>query len=340
MRFRILYHQRLPYLGQISIEGLFGEIRRFLPGNFDVETATSPYRSKGFLPRVANLLFARRQRADVHHVLGDVHYLCFGLRRSTLILTVHDCAVLTRIPYWKRAIMRYFWFTGPMKRAALVTTISQTTKDELRKWVGDLADKVEVIPNCYRSEFTATHRSFSKDVPVALQVGTGWNKNVERVAQSLKGTGCRLEIIGILKDAQRAMLKTSGVDFRELGQISHDAVAEAYRRCDFVIFASLYEGFGLPILEAQATGRPVITSNRSSMPEVAGEGALFVDPESAISIRTAVDSLLHDEGLRTSLIEKGYQNVVRFSPNVIAGKYAALYERILQSSDSHARHSY
>jgi glycosyltransferase involved in cell wall biosynthesis len=134
-------------------------------------------------------------------------------------------------------------------------------------------------------------------------------------------------------------LNESGVVFTELGQISHDAVVEAYRRCDFVIFASLYEGFGLPILEAQATGRPVITSNRSSMPEVAGEGALFVDPESVVSIRSAVDSLLHDEGLRISLIEKGYQNVKRFHPNVIAAKYAAVYERILQPSDSNARHS-
>jgi glycosyltransferase involved in cell wall biosynthesis len=330
----------VPYRGQLSIERLFCEIRGFLPGNFEVETATSPYHSKGILPRVANLLFARRQRADVHHVLGDVHYLCFGLRRSTLMLTVHDCAVLTRIPYWKRAIMRYFWFTGPIRRAALVTTISQSTKDELRKWVGALADKVEVIPNCFRAEFKATPQNFNSNAPVALQVGTGWNKNVERVAQSLSGTGCRLEIIGILDAVQRAILKASGVVFTELGQISHDAVVEAYRRCDFVIFASFYEGFGLPILEAQATGRPVITSNRSSMPEVAGEGALFVDPESTASIRSAVDSLLHDKGLRTSLVEKGYQNVERFRPSVIAEMYAAAYQRILQSSGSNARHSH
>jgi glycosyltransferase involved in cell wall biosynthesis len=340
MRIRILHHQRFPYLGQVSIERLFGEIREFLPAKFEVETATSPHLSKGLLPRLANLLFARRQRANIHHVLGDVHYLCFGLRRSNLVLTVHDCSGLEQLPYWKRAIMRYFWFTGPMKRAAVVTAISQTTKDELRRWVGDLANKVEIIPNCVRSEFKPTPKKFPKDAPVALQVGTGWNKNVERVVESLSGTGCRLEIIGILNDEQRANLKASEVVFTELGQISHDAVAEAYRRCDFVIFASLYEGFGLPILEAQATGRPVITSNRSSMPEVAGEGALFVDPESAVSIRNAVDSLLHDEGLCTSLIEKGYQNVERFRPNVIAEMYAAVYQRILQSSDSHARHSH
>jgi glycosyltransferase involved in cell wall biosynthesis len=205
MRIRILHHQRLPHLGQVSIERLFGEIREFLPDNFEVETATSPYHSEGLLPRLANLLFARRQRADIHHVLGDVHYLCFGLRRSNLVLTVHDCAGLEQIPCWKRAIMRYFWFIGPMKRAAVVTAISQCTKEELRKWVGDLADKVEVIPNCFRSEFRAVPQAFSKKAPVALQVGTGWNKNVERVAQSLRGTGCRLEIIGILNDEQRAI---------------------------------------------------------------------------------------------------------------------------------------
>ena len=340
MRFRILHHQRLAYLGQLSIERLFCEIRRFLPGKFEVQTATSPHHSKGLLPRLANLWFARAQRADIHHIVGDVHYLAFALPSRQLVLSIMDCATLTRVTYWKRLILRYFWFTGPMKRAAVVTTISQTTKDELRKWVGALADRVEVIPCCVRSDFSAAPQAFSKEAPVALQIGTGWNKNVVRVAESLAGTGCRLEIIGVLSEAQRAQLKAGGVDFTELGQISHDAVAEAYRRCDFVIFASLYEGFGLPILEAQATGRPVITSNCSSMPEVAGEGALLVDPESAVSIRSAVDSLLHDEGLRASLIQKGYQNVERFRSNVIAQKYAAVYERLLQSSDSHARTSH
>jgi glycosyltransferase involved in cell wall biosynthesis len=92
-------------------------------------------------------------------------------------------------------------------------------------------------------------------------------------------------------------LKATGIAFAEFGQISHDAVVEAYRRSNFVIFAFLYDGFGMPILEAQATGRTVITSNCSSMPEVAGEGALYVDPESTVSIRNAVDSLLCDQGL-------------------------------------------
>jgi glycosyltransferase involved in cell wall biosynthesis len=340
MRFKILHHQRLPYTGQVSIERLFDEIREFLPKNFNVEISISPYRSKGLLPRIANLLFVRRQRADIHHILGDVHYLCFGLARCNVVLSVMDCASLERHSFIKRAIIRYFWFTGPMKRAAFVTAISQSTKDELRKCVGDLADKVEVIPCCVLSEFRPTPKKFPKNAPVVLQVGTGWNKNVDRVAESLIGTGCKLEIIGTLNNDQRAVLKKTGVDFLELGQLSHDAVADAYRRCDLVIFASLYEGFGLPILEAQATGRAVITSNRSSMPEVAGEGGLLVDPESIISIRNAVNSLICDKRLRDSLIQKGYQNVARFSPQVIAEKYAALYERILQSSDLNARNSH
>ncbi len=172
----VLHHQRLSYPGQISIERLFAEIREFLPEHFGVVTATSPYYSKGFLPRLANLLFAGRQIADIHHVLGDVHYLCFGLKRINPVLTVHDCAGLERLPRCKRPIVPYFWFTGPMKRAAFVTAISQTTKGELQKWVGDLADKVVVIPNCIRSEFGATPQAFCKEAPVVLQVGTGLNK--------------------------------------------------------------------------------------------------------------------------------------------------------------------
>ena len=227
--------------------------------------------------------------------------------------------------------MCYFWFAGPMRRATVVTVISESTKSELKRWVGALADKVVVIPCCVRSEFTAERKAFNETAPVALQVGTGWNKNVQRVAESLTGTGCRLEIIGELTESQRTKLKASGTCFTELGTISHEAVCEAYRRCDFVIFASVYEGFGLPIVEAQSIGRPVITSNCSSMPEVAGDAALLVDPHSTASIRGAVMEIIKHPEVRESLIEKGFENIKRFSPEVVAASYGSIYERVLHA---------
>jgi glycosyltransferase involved in cell wall biosynthesis len=329
MKATIVYHQRLPADGQVSIERLFGEIRRVLAHRFNIVTATSPKYSKGLLNRFLNLLFARRQQGQIHHIVGDVHYLAFSLQRRNLVLSIMDCASLGRLTGWRRSIMRYFWFTGPMRRASVVTTISHTTKSELKKWVGSLADKVVVIPCCVRPEFVAQPKTFNETSPVALQVGTSWNKNLERVAESLVGIGCRLEVIGELTDSQRSLLKANGTCFKELGRISHKEVCEAYNRCDFVIFASLYEGFGLPILEAQSVGRPVITSNCSSMPEVAGGAALLVDPHSTASIRDAVVQIIQSANIRESLIDKGFKNVRNFSVEGVASSYSRIYEQVL-----------
>ncbi len=326
---KVVHHERLPYAGQVSIERLFEEIRAFLPDEFEVTQATSPQPSRGLLSRLANLKSARRQVGDIHHIVGDTHYLALGLGGGRTVLTIHDCAALNRLGGWKREILRQLWYVLPMRRAAVVTTISQTTKDELRRWVGDLADKVVVIPNCVCSEFTPDAKPFNSEAPVVLQVGTGWNKNVERVAEALKGTACRLEIVGELNAAQRTGLTESGVRFSELGRLSDRDLVEAYRRCDLLVFASLYEGFGLPILEAQATGRPVITSSISSMPEVAVDSACLVDPLDVDSIRNGVLRVVGDSTYREGLVLAGYENVKRFSAGTIAARYADVYRKLL-----------
>lgn len=297
-----------------------------------------PHPSKGAVGRWRNVLDARRQQADVHHIVGDIHYLAFGLPRSRTVLTIHDCAALNRLGGVRRAVLKYFWFTGPMRRAEVITTISEATKQELRKWVGRLADKVEVVPNCVFDEFAAEQKEFNPAAPVCLQVGTKWNKNVERVAESLRGTSCRMEIVGALSGEQRGHLERSGVAFVELGRLSDRELLDAYRRCDFVVFASLYEGFGLPILEAQAMGRPVVTSNFGAMSEAAGDGALFVDPSSVESIRSAVASLIGDAALRRSLVAQGLKNAEAFRSGPIARRYAEIYERVARPADAGREH--
>ncbi|MGN6554961.1 MAG: glycosyltransferase family 4 protein [Verrucomicrobiota bacterium] len=277
---------------------------------------------------MSNLRHAGRQVADVHHIVGDVHYLAFGLPANRLMLTIHDCAALNRLTGLKRSLLRYFWFAGPLRRAKLVTTISAAMKSELQRHFGATAEKVRVIPNCVRKEFTPAPKEFNHSSPVVLQVGTAWNKNVERVAAALRGTPCRLEIVGEMSPAQRQAVASTGIEWRELGALSDAELVGAYRRCDLVIFASLYEGFGLPILEAQATGRPVITSNRSSMPEAAGDGSLMVNPESIESIRAALCSVIQQAGLRCRLVDQGFVNVKRFQPEEVAARYAALYREI------------
>ncbi len=317
-------------MGQISIERLFGSLRPYLQGVLEISVHVSPSVSKGFWPRVKNLWAVRSITADVFHIVGDTHYLALALLGRKGILTIHDCSALYRLAFFRRELMRLLWFVLPMLACRVVTVISNTTKVELQYWVPWLADRVVVVPNCVGPEFHRQDKEFSASAPIALQVGTGWNKNVELVASALSGTGCVLEIVGGLTPAQRHHLAETGITFRELGRLSDQEIVDAYNRCDFLIFASTYEGFGLPILEAQATGRPVITSNRSAMPEAAGDGALFVDPESVESIRCAVLALLGDADLRASLIAKGFQNVEKYRPEAIAAQYAAIYRQFLK----------
>jgi glycosyltransferase involved in cell wall biosynthesis len=122
----------------------------------------------------------------------------------------------------------------------------------------------------------------------------------------------------------------------ELGRLTDEELVEAYRRCDMVVFASLYEGFGLPILEAQAMGRPVITSNFGAMREAAGDGALLVDPYSVEAIRDAVLRIKREPALREDLIAKGLRNAERFRAEAVAERYAEVYREI--AAKRHKRH--
>jgi glycosyltransferase involved in cell wall biosynthesis len=327
-KIKVVHHERCAGAGHFSIERLFREVRIHLPADIEVETVRCPFPSKGFLPRWRNVRHAGRQVADVHHIVGDSHYLAPGLPGKRTVLTIHDCAAFDRLRGWRRAVLKYFWFTGPMRRAAVVTTISEASREELRKWVGPLANKLTVVPDCVFSDLRYAPKSFNEKAPVVLQVGTKENKNLERVAEAIATTNCQLHVVGDMDGNQRNRCKDLGIPFCVFGVLSDEALVQAFRRADIVVFASLYEGFGLPILEAQAIGRPVITSNISSLPEAAGDGALLVDPLSVDEIRAAIVRIINDAALRTSLVEKGLKNIERFRPEAVASRYAEIYRQI------------
>ena len=325
----LIHHQRLPGPTHVSIERLFDEIRRHLPKRWEPEIAVCPNPSRGLIPRLGNMRAARQRAGTINHIVGDVHYLALSLPRNGLVLTIHDCATLSRLQGLAQSVFRQLWFSGPMARAQVVTTISETMRRELRDWLGALADDVRVIPNCVRGEFIPNPKPFNQAAPVILQVGTGWNKNVERVAEALSGTPCRLEIIGTLSESQRNTIRSTGIAFSELGRVSDAEVLAAYQRCDMVVFASLYEGFGLPILEGQATGRPVITSDFGAMAEAAGKGALLVNPQDVRAVREAILGLCGNPALRDELVAAGFENLKGYRADSVAAAYAAVYDECL-----------
>lgn len=332
--FRVVHHQRRPQPGQVSIERLFESIRGAMSPRWTPTVAVSPEFSGGLAPRLRNLAAARRQAGDVHHVVGDIQYLAYALPPERLVVTIHDSVTLNRLSGVARAVFRQFWYSGPARRAAVLTTISEFARTELFGWIGPTAERAVVIPNCVRDEFQPHARPFFDAAPVVLQVGTSPNKNVERVAAALVGTPCRLDVVGVLSEAQRQAIDRLGVPVRERGLVSDTDLVDAYREADLVVFASLYEGFGLPILEAQATGRPVVTSDRCSMPEAAGAGALLVNPESVEAIRHAIEQIVESQSLRERLVGAGFENVRRYRPESVARQYEAVYDRVLSRTRS------
>jgi glycosyltransferase involved in cell wall biosynthesis len=124
------------------------------------------------------------------------------------------------------------------------------------------------------------------------------------------------------------LLESSSVDYENSVNISNAEMIQAYDWADLVVFVSLTEGFGMPIIEAQAMGRPVIVSNLSPMKEVAGAGALTVDPFDIVAIRNAINQVVEDAPSRDKIIAFGLENVKRFSAKAVAGQYAQLYRSV------------
>jgi glycosyltransferase involved in cell wall biosynthesis len=164
---------------------------------------------------------------------------------------------------------------------------------------------------------------------VILQIGTAPHKNLANLARACAGLNVELRIIGEPDEESRNVLKQSGISHSSVTNLSDAEVRQEYDNADIVAFCSTFEGFGLPVIEAQAMRRPVITSNLSPLREVAGDGgALLVEPHDPASIRTAITKLIADPELARQLVSRGSENVKRFSPEQIALEYGALYDRM------------
>jgi len=321
---KVIHFQRQPAPGQVSIERVFAEIRSAMPDYIQCEVHRSPCLSRGIVPRLANLVDAAKCFGQVNHIVGDVHYLALGVPGARTLLTIHDCISLERLHGLKQTIFRWIWNVLPVRRAGLVSVVSESAERELLRQIRCNPSKIRVIHNCIGSEFVPSMRPFNKRHRLVLQVGTGPNKNLTRVATALSGIHCTLKIIGALTPEQGRWLQEQAIHFVNVPRANSTELLEAYHQADVVIFASTYEGFGLPILEANATGRPVITSQILSMPEVAGSAACFVDPHEIRSIRNGVLRVLADGEYRRRLIAAGFENVKRFAPALIASRYAAM----------------
>jgi glycosyltransferase involved in cell wall biosynthesis len=323
---KIAYIGRSSRAGGFSIENVFRTVARSVGLSAEVRHFNMGSRG-AFLSDCARM---RKLDADLFHITGDVHYAALGLDGRRTILTVHDIGHYTRVLRgWKKLLFRWLWCELPFRKVARITTVSHETRRQLLEHFEVPPGKIVVIPNPCPREFAYVPRPFTREHPVILQVGTKENKNLPRLIEALEGIPCRLVIVGPIDAAIRERLVRCRIDFEHVEKLAPADLIRRYAECDLVAFVSLFEGFGLPIIEANATGRAVVTSDCSSMPEVAGDAACLVDPLDVRSIRAGFLKVISDDGYRESLVARGLENVRRFSEEAVGKQYLDLYSELM-----------
>jgi glycosyltransferase involved in cell wall biosynthesis len=327
--FSVSFFQRKPHsVGNYSVEFIFEDVRQRLQEKIEARVYLSHYRSTGVLKRLYNCLEAAFRQSGVNHITGDINYLGIFLKKKRTVQTILDCVHMETSRGIRHALLKFFWITVPVKRCSFVTAISESTKREILRYASCDPEKIVVIPVAISPAFLPRPRSFNKNKPLFLQIGTSPNKNIPRLIEAVREIPCRLHIVGRQNPQYVDLLKASGIDFVYESGLSDAEVRDRYEQADLVCFTSTYEGFGMPILEGQSVGRPVVTSNLLSMPEVAGGAAELVDPYDVNSIREGILRVIRDDGYREELVRNGFENVKRFDPQRIAEMYFSLYHKI------------
>ena len=326
---KILYIYRNPKMG-FSIGKVFKPIEEEMKKYADVDSIELPcanYSPRSMWNNVnAAIEQVRNQHYDIVHITGAEHYLLPFLRKEKTVVTVHDLGFFTNHKFGLRAIKKYFLWIRTLPLANYVTFISDKSERETLKFI-KLDGKHSTVLNPVGSEFVPYPKVINTECPVILHIGTKENKNLESTAIALKGFPCKMRIVGNLTEGQKLVLKLYGINYEQVSNLTDEEILQEYVDCDYVNFPSLYEGFGMPIIEGQAIGRPVLTSNLSPMKEVANGAAVIVEPTQPEDIRRGYEEM---KVQAEKIVKLGYENVKRFSLDKITRQYYVVYQSMIK----------
>jgi glycosyltransferase involved in cell wall biosynthesis len=327
-----------------------------LPGNFhSVPLESGDNTFQGNLDFRA---IVRRLKIDVAHV----PHLFWAPRvlSCPYILTVHDLLEHmygSRDASSLRRSLHFYLTRRVLRRAARVIAVSQFTKKEIEKLLSIPDRRIEVVYNAIDERFLNGHATdadraliaqrYQVNYPFILYAGAiRPHKNVVRIIEAFSALKNELQkecqlpdlkliIIGDDLSSHPRLRRTvvrSGVqnDVRFLGFVPIEVLRIFYDVAKVFVFPSLYEGFGLPPLEAMAHGTPVVTSNTSSLPEVAGNAALLVNPENVFEIRRGLQRVLLDMELREKMKQRGYEQAMKFSWAASVGRILEIYREVAE----------
>jgi len=289
----------------------------------------------------------RRDAVDVFHA----PYLVPPLSPCPSVVTVHDLAfrLLPECRLQSRGNLRSALITLSARRARAVITDSEWSRGDLIRLLRLSPQKVHVVPLAPAAHFTPgdvaaarqrVHERLGVQPPIILAVGySSPRKNIPRLLEAV-ATGpqpvlreATVVIVGRPAgggaEALRERFPALGNRLVFTDWISQDDLVALYRAANVLAFPSLYEGFGLPVLEAMACGTPVVSANTSSLPEVAGDAAVLVDPTDRGAIAEAVAAVLEDGALGETLSQKGLRRAAEFTWQRTARQTYEVYASVL-----------
>ncbi|MGD0201384.1 MAG: glycosyltransferase family 1 protein [Bryobacteraceae bacterium] len=336
-----------------------------LPPNFEIAVYERP--DTDWVNQFSFFFFLKELAPDLVHVpLNEVPFLM----PRPYVVTIHDMgSLLFGDRKQVRTGLRLFLFRRGLLRAEQVIAVSAATERDVENVLGVPSSRVRQIydapdPRFARepalgdaaspSDVQSAERQrilerYQINYPFILYAGAVRpQKNIPRLVEAFAVLRSDLEQHPLYKDLRliiigdeiskypalrRAVIKTRVEKLvRFLGFVPFETLRVFFEAASVFVFPSLYEGFGLPPLEAMASGTPVVTSSVSSLPEVAGDAAVLVNPENVFDIARGIREVLLDDALRATLIRRGYAQARRFSWETTARQVLEIYREVAQAS--------
>jgi len=262
-------------------------------------------------------------------IFHSSYYRTMNNSNAINITTVHDFSYELFEKNWLKRRVHCWMKHRAILHSDHIVCISENTRKDLFRFLPNVpAEKVSVIYNGIDSRFHRLPNVHTQEYVLYVGKRSGY-KNFDALIQPLAQLDLHLKIVGPpLTNKETRKMKSAKLHFEYCGKITDEKLNSLYNEAFCLFYTSLYEGFGLPILEAQQAGCPVIALNSSSIPEVIGDQRLLIDQVSEDSIGHAIN-LLNDPEQRELIIEQGLRNVKRFSWDKMAEEYYNLYNSIV-----------